>query len=85
MHVYMMQKVVLIQIDKKSEPGKIYGFLAQYSNLSFTCSKIRRELSKRDDIKRTASKVEFELRKLLAQGLITREGKKGHFEYKIRP
>jgi hypothetical protein len=79
-----MKVIVALDLGEQSETGKIYSFLASYPDLSFPCSKIRRELSKLDNAPRISAQVEYSLRTLTHMGLISREGKPGHYEYKVR-
>lgn len=79
-----MKVIVALDLGERSETGKVYSFLASYPDLSFPCSKIRRELTKMDDTRRSSAMIEYSLRTLTHMGLISRDGKPGHYEYKIK-
>jgi hypothetical protein len=79
-----MEIVTVQRIEEGSEMEKVLVFLGRYSELSFPCKKIRRELVRMDDIPRTSAKVEYTLRKLYDKELIVRFGSPGKYEYKIK-
>ena len=79
-----MEIVTVLRIEEGSELEKILKFLSHYSELSFPCRKIRKELMNTDEISRNSAAVEFSLRKLVDKELIERIGSPGHYEYKIK-
>lgn len=79
-----MEIVTVQRIEEGSELEKILMFLGRYSELSFPCRKIRRELVRMDDIPRSSAAVEFCLRKLYDKELVSRSGSPGKYEYKIK-
>jgi len=79
-----LEIVCVIRIPEGSELEKIVEFLSRYSELSFSCSKIRRELQKADGIQRTSAAVEYHLRRLFEKEIVLRSGRPGRYEYKIK-
>lgn len=79
-----MEIVTVIRIPEGSELEKILAFLARYSELSFSCGKIRRELQKMDGLSRSSARVEYQLRRLFEKEIVSRSGRPGRYEYKIK-
>jgi hypothetical protein len=76
--------VVRVRIEEGSDLEKILLFLSRYPELSFPCSKIRKEITKLDSIQRNSAATEYHLRKLVDKELVQRTGTPGHYEYKIK-
>jgi hypothetical protein len=79
-----MEIVTVQRIEEGSDLEKILMFLVKYPGLSFTCRKIRKEITKADHIQRNSAMTEYSLRKLVDKELVERIGLPGHYEYRIK-